>query len=122
MMLGGVLAAITGVGALALGSLPSGWHTPLTLAPVFLSVGFAQAGVRLGRKTYLVDGAPDQERPLYVAFSNTIVGILTLASGAFGLIAQAFGVRVLLSTLLVLTALGVAVCWRMPEAEQMALT
>jgi predicted MFS family arabinose efflux permease len=120
MMSGGALAVCAGAGALALGSLPASLHTPFALAPVFLVAGFAQAGVRLGRKTYLVDGAPEEERPLYVAVSNTLIGVLTLTSSVFGLIAQAFGVRILLFIFLALIVLGVGMCWRMPEAERMA--
>ena len=119
MMLGGSLAVVVGIAALALKALPAGWQTPLVFAPVFLVVGFAQAGVRLGRKTYLVDGAPGAERPLYVALSNTVIGVIILLSGAFGLVAEVFGVEILLAIFVGLTALGVLACWRMPEAEQM---
>ena len=121
MILGGSLAIIVGFVALALGALPEGWQTPLVFAPVFLVVGFAQAGVRLGRKTYLVDGAPGAQRALYVALSNTIIGVIILLSGAFGLVAEVFGVEILLAIFIGLTALGVLVCWRMPEAGQMAV-
>jgi MFS family permease len=121
MILGGSLAVVVGIAALALGALPEGWQTSLVFAPVILVVGFAQAGVRLGRKTYLVDAAPGPQRPLYVALSNSIIGVLFLLSGAFGLVAQVFGVEVLLAVFISLTALGVLACWRMPEAEQMAV-
>ncbi len=120
MILGGSLAIVVGIAALALGALPEGWQTPLVFAPVFLGVGFAQAGVRLGRKTYLVDGAPGAQRPLYVALSNTIIGVIILLSGTLGLVAEVFGVEILLAVFIGLTALGVLACWRMPEAEQMA--
>lgn len=42
--------------SLALGALLGVLHNPFAFAPLFLLVGVAQAGVRLGRKTYLVDG------------------------------------------------------------------
>jgi hypothetical protein len=119
-MMGGLLATVVGMLALGMELLPEAWQTSLVFAPVFLLVGFARAGVRLGRKTYLVDGAPAPERPLYVALSNTIIGVITLASSAFGLVALVFGVRVLLGVFIVLSAAGVWVAWRMPEAEQMA--
>jgi hypothetical protein len=119
MLSAGVLAVLVGITALGVGLMPESWHTPLLLAPVFLLVGFAQAGVRLGRKTYLVDAAPELERPLYVAVNNTIIGVLTLASGAFGLVAQLLNVRALLLLFVLLTAFGALACWRMPEAERM---
>jgi hypothetical protein len=119
MVSAGVLAVLVGITAIGIGIMPESWHTPLLLAPIFLLVGFAQAGVRLGRKTYLVDAAPELERPLYVAVNNTIIGVLTLASGAFGLVAQLLNVRALLILFVLLTALGALACWRMPEAEHM---
>lgn len=51
------------------------------IARIFLLIGFAQAGLWLGRKTYLVDGAPEDDRPLCVAVSNTLIGMATLCSG-----------------------------------------
>jgi hypothetical protein len=79
---------------------------------------WAGAGVRVGRKTYLVDGAPAEERPLYVALSNSLVGVITLASGGFGLVAEGFGVPALLLIFTLLIGLGIIVAWRMPEAER----
>jgi MFS family permease len=122
MMWGGLLAVVVGILALAIGLLPTAWQTPFALAPVFLLIGFAQAGVRLGRKTYLVDAAPKTERPLYVALSNTLIGLVTLTSGVLGLLAQLLGIRFLLFLLVLVTACGVFVCWRMPEADQMVAT
>lgn len=119
MMLGGGLAAGAGTLALVFGSLPVPWQNTYFYAFIFLLIGFARAGVRLGRKTYLVDGAPADERPLYVALSNTIIGALTLAGGAFGLVAEAFGLRALIAMFVILALAGVLVSWYMPEANQM---
>jgi sugar phosphate permease len=119
MMMGGGLAVVVGVVALALGALPDVLHNPFVFAPLFLVVGVAQAGVRLGRKTYLVDGAPAAERPSYVAVGNTIIGLITLLGGVLGIIADVLSVRVLLAVFVGLTALGVLAAWRMPEADEM---
>jgi hypothetical protein len=119
MMLGGGLAAGTGTLALLFGILPAVWQSAYLYAFIFLLIGFARAGVRLGRKTYLVDGAPADERPLYVALSNTLIGILTLAGGALGLVAESFGLRALIGLFIILALLGVLVSWYMPEANQM---
>lgn len=54
--------------------------TPAT----FFLLGVAYAGVRLGRKTYIVDAAPDQYRSLFVAIGNTAIGLLTLILGGGG--------------------------------------
>ena len=120
MIAGGLLAAGVAVLALSLGLLPAAWQTSLLFSVVFFLVGIARAGVRLGRKTYLVDGAPKKERPLYVALMNTVIGVITLAAGALGLVAEWFGVVTLLVLFLLLTLAGVIVTWRLPEAEALA--
>ncbi|MDX1678552.1 MFS transporter [Arsukibacterium sp.] len=47
---------------------------------LLLSVGYA--GVRVGRKTYLLDMASGNKRTDYVSVSNTIIGVLLLVVGA----------------------------------------
>ncbi len=59
--------------------------------PVFFVHGIAYAGARLSRKTYLVDYAPDDDRPTYVSLANTLIGLFTLVAASFGLVAQYFG-------------------------------
>ncbi|HEX6303022.1 MAG TPA: hypothetical protein VFZ76_02465 [Anaerolineales bacterium] len=83
-------------------------------------VGFAIAGVRLGRKTYLVDGAPKLECPLYVTVSNTLIGVLTLVGSGFGFIADFFGIRFLIDTLTGLAVVAILASYRLPEAEVMS--
>jgi MFS family permease len=58
---------------------------------VFFVNGIAYSGARLGRKTYLVDYAPKDERPTYVAIANTFIGVATLLAAGLGVVAQLFG-------------------------------
>jgi O-antigen/teichoic acid export membrane protein len=51
----------------------------------------AYHGVRSGRSTYLVDMAPADNRAGYTAVSNTVIGVILLASGVFGFIANLAG-------------------------------
>ena len=46
-------------------------------------LSIAHAGVRLGRKTYLVDMAGGNKRTDYTAVSNTVIGVLLLVTGGF---------------------------------------
>ena len=119
MGLGGAAGVLAAAGALGLGLFSSGTVSPYFYAPIFLLVGLAQSAIRVGRKSYLVEAAPADERPLYKAVSNTTVGLLTLAFGALGLFAQALGVDAALTLLLALGILGVAAVWYMPEAGAM---
>ncbi|SEA78320.1 MFS-type transporter involved in bile tolerance, Atg22 family [Desulfuromusa kysingii] len=86
---------------------------------VFMLVGLAEAGVRLGRKTYLVDAAPAEERATYTAFSNSFVGVIAMMSGITGLVAQWLGASVMISVIAVFMLLGYWACKRMPEADVM---
>lgn len=49
----------------------------------FFVLSIAHAGVRLGRKTYLVDMAGGNKRTDYTAVSNTVIGVLLLVTGGF---------------------------------------
>ncbi|MDF1501184.1 MAG: MFS transporter [Anaerolineales bacterium] len=120
MVSSGILAALTGVYTLLLSWLSSNGINIYLLGIAVTIIGFARAGVRLGRQTYLIDGAPEIERPLYFASSNTIIGVITLAGGGLGFIAQEAGIRILLAILILLALSGAAVSFSMPEAKHLA--
>ncbi len=86
---------------------------------VFMLLGLTEAGVRLGRKTYLVDAVPKDERATYTAFSNTLVGIIAICSGLAGLIAQYGGPLVMIVILGIGAFCSAVACQRLPEAERM---
>lgn len=54
-----------------------GWFYPAG----FFVLSIAHAGVRLGRKTYLVDMAGGNKRTDYTSVSNTVIGVLLLVTG-----------------------------------------
>ncbi len=110
MVIGGVLAAFAAAYAAAFGFLPETLHRFYLFAPVFIINAIAYAAVRLGRKTYLVDYAPADERPLYVSVANTLVGAAVLAGALFGVLAEFAGVEVTVvaGALLLLAGAGLA--------------
>lgn len=61
------------------------------LSGVIFVLMIAYHGVRQGRSTYLVDMAPEDRRAAYTAVSNTVIGALLLAAGAFGGLASVLG-------------------------------
>ena len=85
----------------------------------FVLVGLAESGVRLGRKTYLVDAITNDDRATCVAFTNSSVGLLALLAGGAGIIAQWFGSDVLIAGLVAVGVLAIFSCRWMPEADQM---
>ncbi len=114
------LMAVAAIGlTLLLPVLPGPTLQLVGFVLTFILLGLAEAGARLGRKTYLVDALPADERPTYTAFSNTLVGCVALASAGLGVVAQTFGAEALL-LLLALFALGASlICVNLPEAEAM---
>jgi len=68
----------------------------------FFMLGVSHAGVRLGRKTYLVDMATGNQRTAYVAVSNTVIGFLLLVVGGVIASVAAF------SSVMAMVVLGVA--------------
>lgn len=109
-VLGGVVFLLTGTD-LTLA------HSEYGFAVFFFLMGIAHAGARLGRKTYLVDMATAQTRAAYTALSNTVIGILILAGGAFGVLAQLIGARGVILLLAVMGVAAAASTWRLPEVE-----
>lgn len=86
---------------------------------VFVLIGLAESGARLGRKTYLVDAVPQADRATYTAFSNSTIGVLAVCSGVAGFIAQWLGATTMLVFIGLVMVAGILACRRMPEADAM---
>jgi MFS family permease len=121
MGMSGLLAVSAGVLALSFEHFLGSQIHPLIMALPLLVVGFARAGVRLGRKTYLIDGAPDEERPTYVALGNTIIGILTILGSGLGWFADVLGLQVLITVLMAAAFMGAIMAFRLPPANKMSM-
>ncbi len=93
--------------------LASQWFYPL----VFFGLGVAHAGVRLGRKTYLVDMAGGNKRTDYVAVSNTVIGALLLLTGLLGALAAAFSVQLTIGLLALAGVIGAVLSLRWKEVS-----
>jgi len=100
------------------GACPASWQQ-VGFFISFVLVGLAESGVRLGRKTYLVDAITNDDRATCVAFTNSSVGILALLAGGAGIIAQWFGSDMLIAGLVVAGVLAIFSCRWMPEADLM---
>ncbi|MDX1460258.1 MAG: MFS transporter [Xanthomonadales bacterium] len=58
--------------------------TPWFLPLAYFILSAAHSGVRVGRKTYVVNLADGNQRTDYVAISNTTIGVLLLVVGSLG--------------------------------------
>jgi hypothetical protein len=82
---------------------------------LFFLLSVTHQGVRLGRKTYLVNMAAGNQRTTYVAVSNTLIGFLLLIIGlisaglAYFSLAAVFGIFALSS------AAALYIGWKMAE-------
>jgi hypothetical protein len=83
----------------------------------FFGLGVAHAGVRLGRKTYLVDMSDGNQRTDYVAVSNTVIGGLLLLTGALGALAALVSVPGTVLLLGLCGLLGAALSLRLKEVS-----
>ncbi len=113
------LAALAGLAVLTFSLLPSGWQIVALYAIPYLGVNFAIVGVRLGVDTYLIDATPDTERPLFVALSNTVVGIVGLSGALLGGVAALVGLRAVFALMVALAALGALTAFTLPDSTHM---
>ncbi|MGB6222079.1 MFS transporter [Haloferula sp.] len=82
MSFGGMIAAfVGGVASWIAWSSPGWFHQPLLWPTLFLLFNLGYAGVRLGRKTWVVDAAEGDQRTDYVSASNTIIAVAILVVG-----------------------------------------
>jgi MFS family permease len=84
----------------------------------FFILGIAHSGVRLGRKTYIVDMAGGNKRTDYVAVSNTVIGLVLLITGGISALASFISPQ---GIILILSGFGLAGAFtssRLPEVEQ----
>lgn len=106
------LFAVAAAGS-AMGALERVW---LAGALLFLVV-LAYQGVRLGRSTHLVDMADQDDRAVYTAVSNTVVGVVILAAGAFGPLADAVGLAWLFVVFAAMSALAIVTARGLDELQ-----
>ena len=89
--------------------------TPLLLLLFFL-LSLTHDGIRLARKTYIVDMADGNRRTDYVAVSNTLIGVLLLLVGAAGALLAQLSLTVVLGFYGVSSLLAFVMSLRLPEA------
>lgn len=116
--------AVAGLAAGLIGCLTaflSGWEVSETggfwlYGVLFFLIGLAHTGIRVGRKTYIVDHATKDNRARLVAVSNTLMGVVLLISGSFGLLASAIGERMVILVFGLLGIGGALLAFTLPEA------
>jgi MFS family permease len=88
------------------------------LYPVaFCILGVAHSGVRLGRKTYVVNMAGGNKRTDYVSVSNTIIGLVLLVMGGISALASVLPPEGIILVLSLFGLAGAVSSSKLPEVE-----
>ena len=91
----------------------TGWFLPLA----YFTLSIAHSGVRVGRKTYIVDLATGNKRTDYVAISNTVIGVLLLLVGSVGALAPLIGNAGVIALLALMGMAGALLGTGLPETQ-----
>lgn len=82
---------------------------------LYFILSVAHQGVRIGRKTYLVNLGEGNKRTSYVSVSNTIIGFILLAMSSVSLLTYSISLASLVLVFSLITLVGVYVVIRLPE-------
>ncbi len=112
------LGGLTGVGAWLLARADVAPDLlPALYASLFLSISIAHAGVRIGRKVYLVDLATGDNRAALVAVSNTVIGVIMLLGGLIGVVADLYDTATVILLLGICAFLAAGYALRLREVS-----
>lgn len=93
-----------------LAALPTG-------AALLFGAFVAHRGTRIGRQTYLVDMATNDNRASYTAVSNTVIGVFLLLGGGLGYLDVVYGTSTVLSLLCLVATVGVWRCFALKSVS-----
>lgn len=84
----------------------------------YLLLALTHTGVRVARKTYVVDLAGDDRRTQYIAVSNSTMGVVLIVVGAISGVLAGFGHELALGFLAVVGLAGVLLGRSLPEVSK----
>jgi MFS family permease len=112
------LAGALGLGVIAGVSLVPGMTDNIAFyAFILFLLGIAHAGVRIGRKTHIVDMAGGDRKAEYVALSNTIIGVLLLVIGALTSAVLGYDLEAAIVVLSIMAICGAIMALSMENAQ-----
>ncbi|KAA3630248.1 MAG: MFS transporter permease [Proteobacteria bacterium] len=108
LMLAATLAALANAAAAFFAlAMPTLLEEASLLPALLFVLMIAHQGVRLGRSVHVVDMTDHDNRATYTALSNSVVGLVLLAGGVFGVIAQWLGIGAVLAIFTSMAALAI---------------
>lgn len=118
MVMAAGLAGVLGLAVLGVvGLVPDLTYSILFYAAILFVLGVAHAGVRIGRKTHVVDLTGGDRTAEYVALSNTLIGILLLVVGGLTGALLQFGPELTVAVLSAFALLGAATALTMRNVQ-----
>lgn len=117
MAFGALATSLVVLALLGLSALGVVREAPWLYAVGYFVLALVHTGVRVARKTYVVDMAEPDQVTEYVAVSNTLMGALLLVTGAVNAALATFGAEVALAFLALLGLTGVVVARTLPEVS-----
>jgi len=119
MIIAAIMTAVLGVSVFMIDMIEKPWLSITWVLPlVYFFLSIAHQGVRVGRKTYVVDLAEGNKRTDYVSVSNTLIGVILLLMGLTGTLATFLSIS---HIILVLSMLGIMGAWMaqtLPDVEK----
>lgn len=103
---------------LALLSLAVGWEL---LVAVFVLIGFAISGGGIGFTNYLLEIAPDDLRPAYIALRGTLTGLMFVAPVLGGLLVDMYSYRFVFSVTSAVLLMTVVLSFRLKPVRSHAV-
>ena len=100
------LASVGFLGLALLGAYENWYDTVWFLPVVLFGLVVSYQGVRIARSVHLVNIATEETRAAYTAISNTIIGVVLLATGVFGVLGEMAGIQSVMWMLLAMSLGG----------------
>ncbi|GGY56559.1 MFS transporter [Bacterioplanes sanyensis] len=119
MQVAAAMAAACGAVLVVIAWWQPQWLQRLGVLPVlYFALSISHQGVRVGRKTYLVDMAEGNQRTQYVAVSNTLIGAVLLLFSAVGGLSQWLSVAGIIFVFSTMAVAGLLLSLRLPDVSQ----
>jgi MFS family permease len=105
--------------AMLFGLVPAGPALGLPFGLVFVITGITRTAGNIAYPSYLLEIAPAGERPLYIGFTNTILGVATFLPVVGGILLDLAGFRVILLLALLVAGIAWSLAKGMVEPRQL---
>ncbi len=118
LIVSALMTSALGIIIFAIAKLQPDWLSLFWLMPLaYFLLTIAHQGVRIGRKTYVVDLAEGNKRTDYVSVSNTVIGIILLLMGLTGTLSAVLDISGIILLLSCLCLAGAALALTLPEIQ-----